>query len=65
MGEIEVNAEDLQAVIMELQAENSNLRLMKSALSRKVKEQIGEIADLQPKLSEPEDIDLVELKFDS
>jgi regulator of replication initiation timing len=36
---IEVNAEDLQAVIMELQAENSNLRIMKSALSRKVKEQ--------------------------
>ena len=65
MGEIEVNAEDLQAVIMELQAENSNLRLMKSALSRKVKEQADEIADLQPKLSEPEDIDLVELKFDS
>ena len=50
---------------MELQAENSNLRLMKSALSRKVKEQADEIADLQPKLSEPEDIDLVELKFDS
>jgi len=65
LGEIEVNAEDLQAVIMELQAENSNLRLMKSALSRKVKEQADEIADLQPKLSEPEDIDLVELKFDS
>ena len=65
MSEIEVNAEDLQAVIMELQAENSNLRLMKSALSRKVKEQADEIADLQPKLSEPEDIDLVELKFDS
>jgi predicted nuclease with TOPRIM domain len=65
LSEIEVNAEDLQAVIMELQAENSNLRLMKSALSRKVKEQADEIADLQPKLSEPEDIDLVELKFDS
>ena len=65
MSEIEVNAEDLQAVIMELQAENSNLRLMKSALSRKIKEQADEIADLQPKLSEPEDIDLVELKFDS
>ena len=65
MSEIEVNAEDLQAVIMELQAENSNLRLMKSALSRKVKEQADEIADQQPKLSEPEDIDLVELKFDS
>ena len=65
MSEIEVNAEDLQAVIMELQAENSNLKLMKSALSRKIKEQADEIADLQPKLSEPEDIDLVELKFDS
>jgi regulator of replication initiation timing len=65
LSEIEVNAEDLQAVIMELQAENSNLRLMKSALSRKVKEQADEIADQQPKLSEPEDIDLVELKFDS
>jgi regulator of replication initiation timing len=39
MSEIEVNAEDLQAVIMELQAENSNLRLVKAALSRKVKEQ--------------------------
>jgi predicted nuclease with TOPRIM domain len=65
LSEIEVNAEDLQAVIMELQAENSNLKLMKSALSRKVKEQTGQIADLQPKLSEPEDIDLVELKFDS
>ena len=62
---IEVNAEDLQTVIMELQAENSNLRLMKSALSRKIKEQADEIADLQPKLSEPEDIDPVELKFDS
>ena len=65
MSEIEVNAEDLQAVIMELQVENSNLKLMKSALSRKIKEQADEIADLQPKLSEPEDIDLVELKFDS
>jgi hypothetical protein len=39
MSSIEVNADDLQAVIMELQAENSNLRIMKSALSRKVKEQ--------------------------
>ena len=65
MSEIEVNAEDLQVVIMELQVENSNLKLMKSALSRKIKEQADEIADLQPKLSEPEDIDLVELKFDS
>ena len=65
MSDIEVNAEDLQAVIMELQAENSNLRLVKAAISRKVKEQADEIADLQPKLSEPEDIDLVELKFDS
>ena len=57
MSEIEVNAEDLQAVIMELQVENSNLKLMKSALSRKIKEQADEIADLQPKLPEPEDID--------
>ena len=65
MSEIEVNAEDLQAVIMELQVENSNLKLMKSALSRKVNEQADEIADLQPKLPEPEDIDPIELKFDS
>ena len=65
MSEIEVNAEDLQAVVMELQVENSNLKLMKSALSRKIKEQASEIANLQPKLSEPEDIDPVELKFDS
>ena len=57
MSDIEVNAEDLQAVIMELQVENSNLKLMKSALSRKIKEQADEIADLQPKLPEPEDID--------
>ena len=62
---IEVNAEDLQAVIMELQVENSNLKLVKSALSRKIKEQADEIADLQPKLSEPEDIDPTGLKFDS
>jgi predicted nuclease with TOPRIM domain len=65
LSEIEVNAEDLQAVVMELQAENSNLRLMKSALSRKIKEQADEIADLQPKLSELKDIDPIELKFDS
>ena len=65
MSEIEVNAEDLQAVIMELQAENSNLKLMKSALLRKINEQADEITDLQPKLPEPEDIDLTELKFDS
>jgi regulator of replication initiation timing len=65
MSNIEINAEDLQAVIMELQAENSNLRLMKSALSRKIKEQADEIAewsqkyldDLQSKLPEPEGID--------
>ena len=63
MSEIEVNAEDLQAVIMELQAENSNLRLMKSALSRKIKEQASEIASLLH--GPPEDIDPIELKFDS
>ena len=50
MSEIEVNAEDLQAVIMELQAENSNLRIMKSALSRKIKEQADEISGLRTKL---------------
>ena len=65
MSDIEVNAEDLQAVVMELQAENSNLRLMKSALSRQIKEQADEIADLQPKLSELGGIDPAELKFDS
>ena len=71
MSEIEVNAEDLQAVIMELQAENSNLKLMKSALSRKIKEQADEIDDLSTKpvvespSEVPEGIDLTELKFDS
>jgi predicted nuclease with TOPRIM domain len=65
VSEIEVNAEDLQAVIMELQAENSNLRLMKSAISRKVNEQAEEIDNLQPKLSELDGIDPTELKFDS
>ena len=71
MSDIEVNAEDLQAVIMELQAENSNLRLMKSALLRKIKEQTDEIDDLRTKLvaespgEVPEGIDLTELKFDS
>jgi len=45
MSEIEVSVEDLQAVVMELQTENTNLRLMKSALSRKVKEQADELAD--------------------
>ena len=71
MSEIEVNAEDLQAVIMELQAENSNLKLMKSALLRKIKEQADEIDDLSTKpvvespSEVPEGIDLTELKFDS
>ena len=71
MSEIEVNAEDLQAVVMELQVENSNLKLMKSALSRKIKEQTDEIDDLRTKLvaespgEVPEGIDLTELKFDS
>ena len=55
MSEIEVNAEDLQAVIMELQAENSNLKLMKSALSRKVKEQANEIDDLQAQEEDPKE----------
>jgi len=71
LSEIEVNAEDLQAVIMELQAENSNLRLMKSALSRKIKEQTDEIDDLRTKLAakspgeELSNFDPAELKFDS
>lgn len=55
MSEIEVNAEDLQAVIMELQAENSNLRLMKSALLRKIKEQA-----LDAQLDEVEKVVLLE-----
>ena len=56
---------------MELQTENSNLKLMKSALSRKIKEQTDEIDDLRTKLAAkspgevPEGIDLTELKFDS
>ena len=76
MSEIEVNAEDLQAVIMELQAENSNLKLMKSALSRKIKEQADEIDDLSTKAEYAElvakvpgeelsNFDPAELKFDS
>jgi len=55
LSEIEVNAEDLQAVIMELQAENSNLRLMKSALLRKIKEQA-----LDAQLDEVEKVVLLE-----
>ena len=71
MSEIEVNAEDLQAVVLELQTENSNLKLMKSALLRKIKEQADEIDDLSTKpvvespSEVPEGIDLTELKFDS
>ena len=71
MSEIEVNAEDLQSVVLELQTENSNLKLMKSALLRKIKEQADEIDDLSTKLAAkfpsevPEGIDLTELKFDS
>jgi len=71
LSEIEVNAEDLQSVVLELQTENSNLKLMKSALSRKIKEQTDEIDDLRTKLAAkspgevPEGIDLTELKFDS
>ena len=45
MSEIEVSVEDLQAVVIELQTENTNLRLMKSALSRKVKEQAAELGE--------------------
>jgi hypothetical protein len=63
LNDLEINAEDLQAVIMELQAENSNLKLMKAALSRKIKEQTDEIADLQPKLPEPDSIDEAEGEF--
>ena len=71
MSEIEVNAEDLQSVVLELQTENSNLKLMKSALSRKIKEQADEIDDLSTKPvvespgEVPEGFDLTELKFDS
>jgi hypothetical protein len=71
LSEIEVNAEDLQSVVLELQTENSNLKLMKSALLRKIKEQADEIDDLSTKpvvespSEVPEGIDLTELKFDS
>ena len=48
MNDLEINTEDFQAVIIELQTENSNLKLMKAALSRKIREYANEIADLQP-----------------
>ena len=56
---------------MELQAENSNLKLMKSALSRKIKEQADETDSLRTKLAakspgeELSNFDPAELKFDS
>ena len=45
MSEIQLTADDLQAVITELTQENTNLRLMKSALSRKIKEQAAELGE--------------------